>query len=145
MNRKPKSGKNWSRTMCPPGKTALCLDITCFEGDETWSKSDDQIVEESIDGTVRAGLIQREDVFDTLVVRVRNAYPVYDLGYKDKINSIIDFIEDGRNVLCLGRTGMFKYNNSDGSIEMGRDIARQLLESDGSASARNWRVKQVSY
>ena len=29
--------KNWSRNMCPSGKTALCLDITCFEGDETWT------------------------------------------------------------------------------------------------------------
>jgi len=57
----------------------------------------------------------------------------------------VAFSEEDQNVLCLGRTGIFKYNNSDGSIEMGRDLARRLLESDGAASARHWQVKQVSY
>ena len=137
--------KNWSAAMCPEGKTALCLDITCFEGDATWSLSEDELVRQSIEGTSRARLIDPAEVSGTLVVRVRDAYPVYDLEYREKIDRVVHFIEEGGDVLCLGRTGIFRYNNSDGSIEMGRDLARQLLEADGSGSARNWTVGQVSY
>ena len=31
------------------------------------------------------------------------------------------------NIYCLGRTGIFHYNNSDGYIEMGMELAKKLL------------------
>lgn len=120
----------WSKRMSPEGKTALCLDITCFEGDETWEKTNQSLVQESIDSSVRVGLIEEGEVEDSLVIRVKNAYPFYDLDYKNKIREVVKFIEEKRFVHCLGRTGIFRYNNSDGSIEMGMELAKKLIAED---------------
>lgn len=117
----------WSKRMSPEGKTALCLDITCFEGDETWKKTNKSLVQESIDSSIRIGLIKKGDVEDSLVIRVKDAYPFYDLDYKNKLREVVEFIEETDNIHCLGRTGIFHYNNSDGSIEMGMELAKTLL------------------
>jgi len=136
--------KTWSKKMAPPDKTATCLDITCFEGDETWSKSDEELVKECIDSSEKARLIKKEEVFDSKVIRVKNAYPFYDLDYKDKLKKIVGFIESSNKIFCLGRTGIFRYNNSDGSIEMGFELAKRLLNKD-SKSILDYTFKKVSY
>ena len=117
----------WSKKMSPKGKTALCLDITCFEGDETWKKTNQSLVQECINSSVKVGLIKEREVKDSLVIRVKDAYPFYDLDYKSKLKEIVQFIEEKDNIHCLGRTGIFRYNNSDGSIEMGTGLAKKLL------------------
>ena len=45
--------KSWSKKMTPEGKTALCLDITCFEGDDTWNKSNQSLINECIGSAVK--------------------------------------------------------------------------------------------
>ena len=137
--------KSWSKKMTPEGKTALCLDITCFEGDETWNKSNQVLVKECIESSVKVGLIEESEVFDSLVIRVKDAYPFYDLDYKSKLLKIVTFLE-GKNVVhCLGRTGIFRYNNSDGSIEMGIQLAKKLISDESGASALDYKVKEISY
>lgn len=128
--------KSWSSKMAPPGKTALCLDITCFESDEIWRQSKEWLIEQSISGAIKAGLIARSDVQDTLVIRVRDAYPFYDLEYRRKVEHIVRVLQDSGDLFCLGRTGIFQYNNADGSIEMAMELANQLCSAD-------WKPKQM--
>ena len=117
----------WSKKMSPKGKTALCLDITCFEGDETWEKNNQSLVQECIDSSATIGLIEKGEVEDSLVIRVKNAYPFYDLDYKNKLRKVVEFLEEKDIIHCLGRTGIFQYNNSDGAIEMGMALAQKLM------------------
>ena len=136
---------NWSKKMSPEGKTALCLDITCFEGDETWEKDNKSLVKECIESANKVGLIEEAEVEDTLVIRVKDAYPFYDLDYKVKLMKVVQFLE-GENVIhCLGRTGIFRYNNSDGSIEMGIELARRLLKNESGVTSLDYEVKEISY
>ena len=137
--------KSWSKKMTPEGKTALCLDITCFEGDDTWNKSNQSLIEECIGSSVKIGLIEESEVFDSLVIRVKDAYPFYDLNYKSKLLKIVTFLEDKNVVHCLGRTGIFRYNNSDGSIEMGIQLAKKLIADESDATALDYEIKEISY
>ncbi|MBI2498717.1 NAD(P)-binding protein [Candidatus Woesearchaeota archaeon] len=136
--------KTWSKKMAPEGKTATCLDITCFENDDTWNKTDEQLVKECIDSAEKAKLLKKEEVFDSKVIRVRDAYPFYDLDYEKKLKKIVNFIENSNNIFCLGRTGIFRYNNSDNSIEMGFELAKRLLNKDN-RSLLDYTIKKVSY
>jgi protoporphyrinogen oxidase len=137
--------KNWSDQMCPDGKTAICLDITCFEGDELWTLSKEKLVERCIKDVEKVNLIEKTDVFDSLVLKIKNAYPYYDLDYMTKLQNIIKFIESNGCILCLGRTGRFYYTNSDGSIEMGMDLAKRLVNEESGVSALDWEIRKVSY
>ncbi len=118
---------NWSPVMCPPGKTSICFDITTFKDNPAWEMSDEALTERVIDDAVKSGYLDRSLVEDSLVARIEYAYPYYDLTYKDKLDIIVAHLE-GNGVALLGRTGIFRYNNSDNSIEMGFALAEQYLE-----------------
>jgi hypothetical protein len=78
------------------------------------------------------------------VFRVREAYPYYDLNYKTKLDTVVRFLES-EDVSLLGRTGVFQYNNSDNSIEMGFLLAEKILAGEQRRSIYEARVKAISY
>ncbi len=137
---------NWSPDMCPAGKTSVCFDITVFADDpeSLWHASDADLSARVLQDAERVGYLQRSDVFDTYVFRVRQAYPYYDLAYKAKLDTIVSFLEHG-HVSLLGRTGVFQYNNSDNSIEMGFLLADKFLSGEKRRSIYQAKVKAVSY
>ena len=55
-------------------------------------------------------------VLDGTVVRVREAYPVYDSTYRANVSTIRDFLDGLENFHSIGRNGMHKYNNQDHSM-----------------------------
>ena len=122
--------KNWSKKMAPKNQTSLCLDITCYRDDKSadnpWNYSKKDLSDRCIDDCVKVGLLDKKDVFDTLIIKVKDAYPFYDLHYKKRLEFIVSFLEKNKDIHCIGRTGLFSYNNSDGSIEMGINLAKNL-------------------
>jgi protoporphyrinogen oxidase len=137
---------NWSPHMCPAGKTSVCFDITVFENEKEslWNASDAQLSARVLHDAERVGYLKQSDVFDTYVFRVRQAYPYYDLAYKAKLDKVVNFLEHGP-VSLLGRTGIFQYNNSDNSIEMGFLLADKFLSGEKRSSIYQAKVKAVSY
>ena len=136
--------KNWSKKMALKDKTAICLDITCFEGDEIWKKSDKELTEECIKSGVKTDLFKREEVIDSKVIRIKYAYPFYDLNYKNKLREVVEFIEKSGKIFCLVRTWLFKYNIADNSIEMGFELAKELLNGKNE-SLFKYKIKEFSY
>lgn len=134
---------NWSEKMCPKGKTSVCFDITTFPGDEVDRMSDDALAERVISDVERIGYLKRSEIDSHLVVRVPYAYPFYDLDYKEKLQRIAAHLEDDHAFL-LGRTGVFRYNNSDNSIEMGFELADNLVGEGEKKSIVDYKIKQVS-
>jgi protoporphyrinogen oxidase len=137
---------NWSPDMCPPGKSSVCFDITVFEqGRESlWNASDAELSARVLLDAERVGYLEPSEVFDTYVFRVKHAYPYYDVDYKVKLDVIVPFLEHD-HVSLLGRTGIFQYNNSDNSIEMGFLLADKFLSAGDRRSVYQARVKAVSY
>jgi protoporphyrinogen oxidase len=137
---------NWSPDMCPGGKTSVCFDITVFENekDSLWSASDADLAERVLSDAERVGYLERSEVFDTYVFRVKHAYPYYDVAYKTKLDTVVSFLERD-HVSLLGRTGVFQYNNSDNSIEMGFLLADRFLAAGDRRSVYQAKVKAVSY
>jgi protoporphyrinogen oxidase len=138
---------NWSPEMCPPGKTSVCFDLTVFaddDRDQLWLAPDDALANRVLDDAERVGYLYRSDVIGTHVFRVRQAYPYYDLNYKIKLDTVVRFLES-ENVSLLGRTGVFQYNNSDNSIEMGFLLADRFLAGEQRRSIYQAKVKAISY
>lgn len=121
--------KNWSVDMVPDDEhTSLVLEVFCSAGDELWSMSDDDIAKRCVDDLVdKLHFVEREEVEDWVVVRTRQAYPVYDMQYGEKTKIVTDFVNQFEGLHIAGRGGSFRYNNSDHSIEMGLMLGRRLL------------------
>jgi protoporphyrinogen oxidase len=119
--------KNFSPESAPPGKTMVCAEITCRIGDEHWRATDDELISTAVSDLEKIGLISRSEVLDAFVTRLPHAYPVYDLQYKEHLGPILDFVHALENIKTGGRQGLFRYNNMDQSIEMGRKMAWSLI------------------
>jgi protoporphyrinogen oxidase len=118
--------KQMNPELGPADQTAICCDFTCDEGSPVWQSSDETLAEQAVDGLVKAGFIHDEEVRGTLVKRVRNFYPRYDLQYARKMREVSDDLQQMSNLLLTGRIGMYNYNNSDHCVDMGRFIAEHL-------------------
>ena len=115
--------------MAPPGKTSVVLEYFCTKGDATWRKTDQELVEWGVADLVKLQLIRRDQVLGGFVERAEEAYPVYHMGYLDKLMTMRSYVEGLERVAIVGRGGTFRYNNADHSVEMGL-LTAQMLNGD---------------
>ncbi|MGI8904145.1 MAG: FAD-dependent oxidoreductase [Solirubrobacteraceae bacterium] len=115
--------KNFSPECAPPDKTMVCAEITCRVGDEHWRASEEELIAIAVSDLHQIGLIEPDQVLEGFVYKLPHAYPVYDLEYKQHLAPVVEFVHSLENIKTGGRQGLFRYNNMDQSIEMGRKMA----------------------
>jgi len=118
--------RNWSRYLSPEGKTSLILELSCNLGDSMWHESDDVLYRACIPQLVELGLLRSDQVgkvLDCFSTYMTHAYPIYDLGYRRRIDTALELCDRVPNLVTLGRQGLFRYNNMDHSLKMAFDAA----------------------
>lgn len=131
--------KNWSPYMVPdPDKTCLGLEYFCFEADELWMMTDQELIELGKRELVILGLVQACDVEDGKVVRMPKAYPVYDSSYQKLLRLVRQFLNQIENLQLVGRNGMHRYNNQDHSMLTAMLAVENIL----GANHDLWEVKE---
>ena len=120
--------KNWSADMVPdPSRTSLGLEYFLSSDDEKWRWSDDRLIENGIRECTKLRIVEPSEVEHGVVVRMRNAYPVYDHGYREKVARVRTYLETIPNLQTIGRNGLHRYNNQDHSMLTGVYAARNTL------------------
>lgn len=109
--------RNWSSEMAPDGKTSLGIEIFSSQGEPAWELSDNALAERAVREIAKIGWPGPEDVMGHWVLRVKYAYPIYDLGYADRLRELKTWLSKWKRLHLVGRTGSFRYMNSDGVIE----------------------------
>jgi hypothetical protein len=119
---------NWSPYLVPDeGHSCLGLEYFVQEGDEEWTSTDAELIEQGKREAALLGLIDSADVLDGVVIRMPKAYPVYDKGYKDRLQVIQRFIDSIENLQFIGRNGQHRYNNQDHSMMTAFFAAENVL------------------
>lgn len=120
--------KNWGMDMVSsPAVSSLGLEYFCTEGDLIWAQSDAAAIKLAVGELERLKIAGSKDILAAFVLRVPNAYPVYGRNYREAIEMIKGFISRFTNLQCMGRAGMFRYNNMDHSILTGFLAADNIL------------------
>ncbi|AQT67346.1 15-cis-phytoene desaturase [Anaerohalosphaera lusitana] len=123
--------KNWSPHMVPDSdQSSLGLEYFCTEGDSLWNAADADLVELGKNEIAQLELADPTTVFDAFVIRTPKTYPVYMANYREHLAAIKDYVTPITNLQCIGRNGMFKYNNMDHSILTGLLAADNILGAD---------------
>jgi protoporphyrinogen oxidase len=108
---------NWSAAMVPvPNTTVLGMEYFCFRDDALWSLSDAELIDLATREIRTLGLLGEAEVREGTVVRVPEAYPIYDSTYRESVDTIREFLDPLENFHTVGRNGMHKYNNQDHSM-----------------------------
>jgi protoporphyrinogen oxidase len=127
--------RNFHSSMAPDGRTLLVLEITAHPGDETDRRSDAALLEATLRGLERIGLVERREVIGSLVHRIPQTYPIYDLDYRDRMATICRYLTRFPRIISCGRQGLFLHNNMDHSIHMGFRAAHCVLNEPDPAAA----------
>jgi protoporphyrinogen oxidase len=113
--------KHFSPDLVPEGKTGICCEVGCNESAQLWNTDDAEIVRRCVDDLEGLGLVQRGEVENFQVIREPNAYPIYDIGYKDRVSRLVEWLETTLGIVTAGRQGRFLYINQDAAIQSGFD------------------------
>ncbi|MFT3678096.1 MAG: NAD(P)/FAD-dependent oxidoreductase [Chitinophagaceae bacterium] len=107
---------NWSPGMVQQADSKwLGVEYFCEETEPFWQQPDEEISRQAIAEMQQIGILSAEAVKDTLVVRVKKAYPSYNGGYQH-FDQLIGWFNTITNLYPIGRNGMHRYNNTDHSM-----------------------------
>jgi protoporphyrinogen oxidase len=120
--------RNWCPSLINGQKsTILCCEYWSFDTDEFWTWTENRIEQLVKDELAKTKLLTpAHSILNMKVIRIPKCYPVYEIGYKQHLDTIINWLSNKNNLLAIGRYGAFKYNNQDHSILMGLLAARQI-------------------
>ncbi|HEU4892978.1 MAG TPA: FAD-dependent oxidoreductase [Vicinamibacterales bacterium] len=114
----------------PSGKSGLCVEVTCRQGDERW-RAPERLTEQVVADLVRTEMINSaSDIERVHVEAVPFTYPIYKLNYMRELTRNLRELGHYSNLLLAGRCGRFWYNNMDHSIGQGLTMADKILRGD---------------
>lgn len=131
---------NFSRQMTPPGKSLLCLEITCRQGDALWQAEPAALAARCAGYLERRGFFRRAEVEEFFVKRLPVAYPVFELGYRRSLARHLAQVERFANVATLGRQGAFTYTNVDHCLGMALLLESHVRKNPDFALAGGFRA-----
>jgi protoporphyrinogen oxidase len=124
----------FAATTAPPGKSGLCVEFTCREGDERW-QAPERHTASIVADLVRTKTIDAAgDVEAVHIERVPQTYPIYKLNYFGELTRNLRELARYGNLLLAGRCGRFWYNNMDHSIGQGLTMAERILRGQALAT-----------
>jgi protoporphyrinogen oxidase len=129
--------KNWSARMAPEGKTHLVVEYFCFREDAIWTETETALAERTVRELGKLGIIEVEEVYDSVVMKIPNAYPLFEVDYIEKQKCIVDYLERFANLELVGRGGQFEYYNTDHAMVSGIAAAEAIIARiDGTVAVR---------
>jgi protoporphyrinogen oxidase len=134
---------HFSRDLVPEGQSCLLAEIPLKPSDPLQFAEDEEIKSRVWEGFVKSGMASGANLLDQVILRVPRAYPIYKLGYRKELGKVLDYLSGLGNLVSTGRHGLFHYNNSDHSMEMGR-LAAEFAVGSPRESAR-WYARRDEF
>jgi len=105
----------------------LGLEYFCNECDDIWNMEDEEFASIAINEMIKMNMINnRNNVLDYHVERVKKAYPAYFDSYKN-IDELRKYLNNIKNLYCVGRNGQHRYNNMDHSMLTSFETVNNIL------------------
>lgn len=113
--------------LCPEGETGLALELAANPGDATWQCADAELLARCTQALARVADLDPALVLGADFVRVRAAYPLQTIGFREAADALLEQLGALPNLVSLGRQGLFRYCNMDECAGMALELAPRLL------------------
>ena len=136
--------KNVSPEMVPKDRTILCIELSLWKDEPLWNASDDDIYKLALRDLMKMGYgVTESEVESYFVTDIPTAYPVYELNFEDHLIPVLEGVHQIRNLMTLGRHGLFLNNSMDDNVGLGFQIADHI-EQRG-ADGRVWVAEMLEF
>ena len=135
---------NWSPYLVKDVKNKiwLGLEYTCNENDNLWNMNKEELINFAINELTDMNIINEEDVIDTHIEKVKKAYPAYFDTYEN-IEEIKEYLNEFKNLYCIGRNGQHRYNNMDHSMLTAIEAVNNIINDiDDKSNIWNVNIEQ---
>ncbi len=111
----------------PPGWHGISVELPCRFQDAVWSEPK-AAVERAKDELLHMGVVRRRDDFAQVhVERIKTAYPVLELGYREKLKRIVASLQTAAaNVILLGNAGALFGKMQNDQIRRAMDAVESI-------------------
>jgi protoporphyrinogen oxidase len=127
----------------PIDHSVVCAEIPCSVDDDVWSASGEDLAEVVADALARNGL-PPVALGAVEVRRLPAVYPVYDLGYDERLQGIDTWVSSVPQIVTFGRLGLFAHDNSHHAMAEAYE-AVDALGLDGRFDLARWRVHRAKF
>lgn len=110
--------KNYPALEEPRGRTVLCAELPTDVGSELWGMRDEELGRKVAADLATAGLPLPGPPSAVNVRRLRQAYPIYLMGYENPFAVLDRWADALPNVLIYGRQGLFAHDNTHHALYM---------------------------
>jgi protoporphyrinogen oxidase len=136
--------KNVSPDMVPKDRTILCIELSLWKNEEMWTWSDEEIYRLALRDLMKMGYgVTESEVDSYYVTDIPTAYPVYELNFEDHLIPVLEGVHEMRNVMTLGRHGLFLNNSMDDNVGLGFQVAEHI-DAQG-ADGRVWVAEMLKF
>ncbi|MCP4284504.1 MAG: glycosyltransferase, partial [Gammaproteobacteria bacterium] len=111
--------KNMSEVDTPPETTVVCAEVT---------QEHENVVERVIEDLVRAGMLTKDEVLDTTVVREPFSYPVYGSTYDHILEDAQQEFKRYANLSIVGRAAEFRHREVDDNLASAIQAVGEIVE-----------------
>ena len=137
--------KNVSPHMVPADRTVLCVELSLWKDEPLWNASDEEIYGIAIRDVMKMGYgVTEAEVEQYHVTDIPTAYPVYELNFEDHLIPVLEGVHGMRNVLTLGRHGLFLNNSMDDNVLLGMRVAEHL-EAHHGGDSQQWLSEMLAF
>ncbi len=135
--------KNFRDADDPAGVTVVCAELACWEGDEIWAASPDELGTRIVDTLTPLGF-EFPAVLEVVVRRIPRCYPDYTGTYAEDLDVLEAWAAGEARLITFGRQGLFAPDNTHHALLMGWDAAVSI-RADGTIDRPRWAAARESY
>jgi len=128
--------KTFSPYTVSEDKTVITVEISCDEDSELYKKEEKDIQNIVVEDLEKVDVLKKEDIIEFFTKKGTRIYPVYNIGFRDNIKKILEFIHNFDNTYTIGRQGLFNYNNADHCMDMANLTANHIIKN---GTREEWR------
>ena len=110
--------KNYNCQQEPLGFTGLCAEIPFNVGDTIWKASENELTKRVLEDLNRVQLPVQCPLITSFVRYLPRAYPVYDLSFDSRLQTVNSYVDQISNLIYFGRQGLFAHDNTHHTMEM---------------------------
>jgi protoporphyrinogen oxidase len=119
--------KNVSPDMVPADRTIVCIELSLWKHEPLWTASAEEIYQIALRDLMKMGYgVTEQDVDTYYVTQIETAYPVYELNFEDHLIPVLEGVHELRNLMTLGRHGLFLNNSMDDNVGLGFQVADHI-------------------
>lgn len=123
--------------------TWLTLEIPASKNDSIWDMPDKELLQLCINDLLNTKiLIKQPQVKDYFSLHLDKAYPVYEIGWREKFFVMYDQLNKIDNLFSIGRGGLFLHSNIDHSLLQGIRLAEHILKGSNDKAVWDNQVKE---